>query len=992
MLELIGLGDSLVGRTCSWVLEQRRGNDLSAAAVVFPSRRFGFFLRQELARALGASFFPPALFAIEAFFAELFRLNAPGVRVLSELEAAHAVHESCLSVFQGRMYGDRQVGDFAHFLPWAQKVLAALEEIQAEGGRVQGIDFDQYEAFAALGEYHLPYKDFIRRIPGLLADLGERLSGRVQATAGMACRRMAELAAAGSLQTPPADRWAFSGFNAMNASEKALFRFFRRERQACFFLRSDPAALDDPRSPFRLQAETLQALDLEKPARLPPSSAWNDLAGKVEIHPCDGVESEAYHAFRLLEGACRGRDEEGRRRVAVMLPSAATLIPFVQGAVSRFDQGGDGLPFNITLGYPLERTPMMQLVESLLAILEHGGGDDIAADDYLQLIRHPYVKISGGADDREPLKRGIHLLEGIIHGQNLTRVTAAGLEAALEAMLPSTLGRDDPQLAAAVMSQVAALHRRFVPQGITAVPALLAFLRGALESVGSEGNRGAHLFLNEYAAAALAVLDELEEFAASRQAALRAADASGMAALVRGLFRGRAIRFEGSPLAGVQVMGPLEFRGLSFDEVIVLDALEGILPGTAKYDPLLPADIRALFALRDHGDWERIYALNFFSLLGAARRVHILYPRRSEEGQERERSRYIERIVYEIEKRSGAAPAATAIPLPFAIGARKLRRAEKTEAVRARLERLSLSPSSLETYVRCPLQFYFRRILGLEERQEVAAESEGGIIGTIAHEALKAFYEKYPDAGAMSGAGWRAVDAEMREQVEAAFRRLHFDPGKGLERIRAWGLVRQLCRFVREDRERLAAGGIRVGPLEEWLEGEHAVPGRSSPAALRGRLDRCETQQERLRIIDYKTGGFQYSPAGLLTAGPVADALAARGEGEYLRALAAFRKKYPGMQLLVYLLLAAQARGLGWERLDGAYVLLRSRERFFKPLFPMQERSELGPGEKAGILQEFDRDLGALLGDLYAREYFLANPDDERHCAYCPFRLPCGNL
>ena len=992
MLELIGLKDSLVGRTCSWVLEHRRGNDLSAAAVVFPSKRFGFFLRQELARAVGGNFFPPALFPIEAFFEELFRLNAPGVRVLSELEAAHAVHESCLAVFPGRMYGNRPVGDFASFLPWAQKVLAALEEIQAEGGRVQGIDFEQYETFAELGEYHLPYKDFIRRIPELLAELGERLGGRLQATRGMACRRVAELAAAGSLETPPAARWAFSGFNAMNASEKALFRFFRDERQAWLFLRSDPAALDDPRSPFRLQAETLQTLGLEKPAHLPPSPAWNDLAGKVVLHPCDGVESEVYHAYRLLEEACRGRDEEGRRRVAVLLPSPATLIPFVQGAVSRFDQGGNGLPFNITLGYPLERTPMMQLVESMLAILEHGGGNDIGADDYLQLIRHPYVKISGGGDDREPLKRGIHLLEDIIHGQNLTRFTAAGLEAALDAVLRGALAGSDPELAAAVMSQVAALHRRFIPQPIADVPALLAFLRNALESVGSEGNRSAHLFLNEYAAAALAALDELEEFAASRQAALRAADAAGMAALVRGLFRGRAIRFEGSPLQGVQVMGPLEFRGLSFDEVIVLDALEGILPGTAKYDPILPADIRAIFAIRDHGDWEKVYAFNFFSLLGAAGRVHILYPRRNEEGQEHERSRYIERIAYEIEKRTGAAPATAAIPLPFAIGERKLRRVEKTAAVRARLDRLSLSPSALETYVRCPLQFYFHRVLGLEERQEVAAESEGNLIGTIAHEALKAFYEQYPDAAAMAGAGWRALDTELQGQVEAAFRRLHFDPGKGLERIRAWGLVRQLRRFVREDRERLAAGGVRVGPLEEWLGGEHAVPGRSSPAVLKGRLDRCETQGERLRIIDYKTGIFRYSPAGLLAAGPRADALAARSEGDYLRALDAFGEKYPGMQLLIYLLLAAQARGLGWERLDGAYVLLRSRDRFFKPLFPMKEKSELEPGDRAGIMQAFDRDLGALLGDLYSREYFLANPGDERHCSYCPFRLPCGNL
>ncbi|HOW45315.1 MAG TPA: PD-(D/E)XK nuclease family protein [Candidatus Aminicenantes bacterium] len=992
MLELIGLGDSLVERTCSWVLEHRRGNDLSAAAVVFPSKRFGFFLRQELARAVGGNFFPPALFPIEAFFEELFRLNAPGVRMLNELEAAHAVHESCLAVFPGRMYGSRPLGDFASFLPWAQKVLASLEEIQSEGGRTQGIHFEQYEQFTELGEYHLPYKEFIRRIPELLADLGGRLGGRMQATRGMACRRVADLAAAGALETPPAARWAFSGFNAMNSSEKALFRFFRAERRARLFLRSDPAALDDPRSPFHLQAETLLALDMEKPAPAPPSPAWNDLAGKVVLHPCDGVESEVYHAYRLLEEACRGRDEEGRRRVAVLLPSPATLIPFVQGAISRFDQGGDGLSFNITLGYPLERTPMMQLVESMLAILEHGGEDGIAAEDYLQLIRHPYVKISGGGGDREPLKRGIHLLEDIIHGQNLTRFTAAGLEAALEAEIRGTPGPDGPELAAAVMTQVAALHRRFIPQGVRDVPALLAFLRGALESVGSESNRGAHLFLNEYAAAALAALEELEEFAASRQAALWAADAAGMAALVRGLFRGRTIRFEGSPLQGVQVMGPLEFRGLSFDEVIVLDALEGILPGTAKYDPILPADIRAIFAIRDHGDWEKVYAFNFFSLLGAAGCVHILYPRRNEEGQDHERSRYIERIAYEIEKRTGAAPAASAIPLPFAIGERKLKRVEKTAAVRARLDRLPLSPSSLETYVRCPLQFYFRKVLGLEERPEVAAESEGGLIGTIAHEALKAFYEKYPDAGAMAGAGGRALDAELQAQVEASFRRLHFDPGKGLERIRAWGLVRQLGRFVREDRERLAAGGVRVGPLEEWLGGEHAVPGRSSPAVLKGRLDRCETQGERLRIIDYKTGVFQYSPAGLLAPGSGADALAARSEGEYLRALAGFGKKYPGLQLLVYLLLAAQARGLGWERLDGAYVLLRSRDRFFKPLFPMKGKRELGPGERDVIMQAFDRDLGLLLGDLYSRDYFLANPEDERHCSYCPFRLPCGNL
>jgi len=78
MLELIGLQEDLVERTCRKVMEHREGSDLSATAVVFPSKRFGFFLRHELSRALAGNFFPPALFSIEAFFEALYKMNFPG--------------------------------------------------------------------------------------------------------------------------------------------------------------------------------------------------------------------------------------------------------------------------------------------------------------------------------------------------------------------------------------------------------------------------------------------------------------------------------------------------------------------------------------------------------------------------------------------------------------------------------------------------------------------------------------------------------------------------------------------------------------------------------------------------------------------------------------------------------------------------------------------------------------------------------------------------
>ena len=111
--------------------------------------------------------------------------------ILDELEAAHAVYESAVSVFPDGMYGSRQIAGFASFLAWAQKILAALEEILTEGGRIAGIDFAQYRQFAALGDYHRSYKEFILKIPDLLADLACRLESRRQATRGLASRALA---------------------------------------------------------------------------------------------------------------------------------------------------------------------------------------------------------------------------------------------------------------------------------------------------------------------------------------------------------------------------------------------------------------------------------------------------------------------------------------------------------------------------------------------------------------------------------------------------------------------------------------------------------------------------------------------------------------------------------------------------------------------------------------------------------------------------------
>jgi hypothetical protein len=551
----------------------------------------------------------------------------------------------------------------------------------------------------------------------------------------------------------------------------------------------------------------------------------------------------------------------------------------------------------------------------------------------------------------------------------------------------------DSELAAAVKTEVASLHQRFFPEKINDFSSLLAFLRQALASVGSDRNRQAHLFLNEYVGAALQALEELEDFASARLETFTAARIQDLAALVRLHFHHKTISFEGSPLAGVQVMGPLEFRGLSFDEVIILDALEGILPGTTKYDPLLPADIRKIFRIRDHGDWEKIYAFNFFSLLGAARRVHILYPRQDEGDKDCERSRFIERIVYEVEKRTGHAPEALTMPIPFVVTDRAMRKIKKSRACSAKLESLTLSPSSLETYVSCPLQFYFSKIIGMKEREEIVAETEGGIIGTIAHETLLGFYQKCQAAGSLAKFSHKALDEDLENFLFAAYRNFNFDPEKGLEKIRAWTLLEQLRKFIRDDWQRMADHHVQVVMLEKELTGTIPVSWRPQPVAIKGRIDRCEAEGELLRVIDYKTGNFRLSADNMLKVSFSAQRLISGSEGEYLQALNDFHKKYQGMQLLIYLLLMAQKENKPWAELDGAYVLLKEQDNFYRCLFAKgRKKGEMDTKEKSAVMDGFRFDLGEILRDLYTNEYFLANPGDERYCSFCPFRLPCGNL
>ena len=146
------------------------------------------------------------------------------------------------------------------------------------------------------------------------------------------------------------------------------------------------------------------------------------------------------------------------------------------------------------------------------------------------------------------------------------------------------------------------------------------------------------------------------------------------------------------------------------------DALEGVLPETKKYDPLLPPDVRRLFGIRDYTDWEKLFAFNFYSLIGGARTVHILYPQKKR-GKTPNRADSSNGSSSRWKRKRGYGEQTWETALAFSLRPRKLKEVAKDEAIFEKLKRIHLSPTAIETYIKCPLKFYFERIVGLRERE-----------------------------------------------------------------------------------------------------------------------------------------------------------------------------------------------------------------------------------------------------------------------------------
>lgn len=948
------------------ILAREHADGLADCRIIFPHHRPARYLMARLARHpdIAKPLLAPSCQTFGEFVRELRRgLYHDSLREAGELDKAALLHETVSELrggIPGLLEGLRLETD--RFLPWGIRLAGLLDELMRHGLPPRDLLLDEEEALpearALLGHIEKVYETY------LAALAREHLT-----TEGNDCRLVLR-----RLDDVPAllagQRILIAGFYALSGAEDALFRRLWEAGLADVLWHSDPAgaATADPEGAHWSCGE---------------HHSWARRWG-AKLHVKPEVSPNIPPRLRFIEAYDRHSELLALSRelaalpedqaAGVILPDEALLPPVLHHLPER--------ECNISMGYPLDRASLAQLLESVLVLAENSENGRCRRRDLSALIRHPYLKtlVLPGDGDVRPLRAVFRQWEQHLRASG-GRIDPHGFAPDYAALDMTGQAREIETLRAAV---VRSCIDAFAKAGT------LAELAGALRGmIALLVEHGGSLWRDH--------LLDAECLCRMRGSVLPALSSSRLAhaplarhtlhAILRELIRLERVPFEPDPITGLQVVGMLETRLLRFPRLFILEATEDRLPGGAGHDPLLPDSLRARLGLPDASTRDIVAAYTFFRLLAGADEAVIFYRQGDAPGlldATPSRSRFVEMLLWEEEQRRGSLirpgePPVERVVLPLSPLRVSAQAIEKTEAVRqalfGHLEARGLSPSSLDAYMMCPKAFFLRQICGLRPPEEIGENGDPAALGSMIHGLLKDFLAPHlgreTDVAALDGDDL-ADRFSLALRAQAFHAALPFDARIMLDRT---GRER-LRRFLRNQPR------TTILALEQLVEAK--VPFLDRTVRLHGYVDRLDLRGTEGMVIDYKTGRVQKAKNGLWNDAGLWQTLEnwRPDDGPEADPLARLAELAGSTQMPLYMLLADDGGHV--SPTSAAWVELREDGKeipYFPPRMGQEARREF-----VNVLTP--RLLAFLLRHMAEAGSFVPLPGER--CRFCDVRGACG--
>ncbi len=937
----------------------RYKTDLSSFCFVFPGRRAGLFFRHYLSSLVSTPVWSPQILTINEFFEELSPVvTADSISLLFDLHKVYKdVVDSDITFDEFISWGEMFLNDFndidKHLVDAGQlyRNLASLKELEDDYSYLTEAQRKVIEEFWGIvnkAKWSPDKEKFINvwdKLHDVYSGFVNLLNEKGEAYDGMHHRIIAEKIQKLELPGLPYEKIIFAGFNALTPVEDQLFEYYKNSGKADFFWDHSKWIINNSLSGGSSASGNYGAGFFIKDniRKFPPPHDWilpepeNIRTSDITIVPV----TTSLDQIREVTGFLSDK-KGGDLSTALILADETMLIPALHGIPEKIEH------VNITMGYPLKNTPAYGLTELLVNLqsqLRTGKDGKVWFHHKLVIpvIQHQYISVLADERSKELLK--------YIISKNRLFIEASEFS--------------DNELFSLIFRKV---------ESTADIP---VYLKSIFERIFAKlQDSNDKVIEQEFIYTIYKTINRLEDILGAQGKEI---EPQTWFRLLKKLLEFQTVPFEGEPLAGLQVMGILETRALDFENLIILNLNEGVFPRTAPPNTFIPYTLRKGFGLPTIEHQDNIFSYYFFRLIHRAKKVSLVYTTSTQGNRSGEMSRFIYLLKYlypnEVKERTYIEEVRL-LPSPAII-------TPKTGKVQNILNEFlkpgerELSPSSLSTYLSCPLKFYYSKIAEIKEPDEIIEDADARIFGLIFHDVAEKLYS--PFKGKVMNENdldkLMANTSKIKELVSQAFKKYltDFDYRQtgylnlyGKNSVVIEVVQKYILQFLRTEKRNCP---FTVNDLEK--EVRTTISTEKYSVNIKGVVDRIDMKDGIYRVIDYKTGASKNT---------VKDLKLLFDPGKHSDIKAVF-------QTILY-----------------SYLLYQNdRSRKYRPgILNIKDLYKNNPSVNIvinkkeilleDVIDEFLQYLHDLLDEIFDPEIPFTQTKDQKKCEYCPYRILCNRF
>ena len=914
-------------------LLQKFPENMEKVAVVLPSKRAVVFLKHYLSQKIDKPIFLPEFYSIEEFTEKL-----SGLQVLDNISLQFKLYQTYLT------HPPKKLESFDDFLKWSNVLLHDFNEIDRNLVEAESIytnlrNVKELESWNvedwSLSETNLTdmQTDYISFFEGMLKwynDFNQKLIQDNTAYQGLAYRKAAEQIS--NVEIKWEKVW-FVGLNALTKSEQEIVDYLKKENVARVFWDADKFYYDNKLHEaggfLREQRAKWSEIDFKG-----VGDYFNQPKESFDVIACPKNVTQAKVASEVLKDFTKV--DLDNSNTAIVLADEALLFPVLHNLPSAIKQ------LNVTMGSPLKNTTLFAFVEALFKMQIHAEkyqNNAFYYKDIISVIEHPYFSKLADANEVLAFKR-------FIIKDNIVFVSKSNLATSFKK---------------SKLSNIFDIWRKS-DDALSCISKLIEDLK--LPLVGVSASIESEVLATFYKSWTI-----LNNLLADNNFDI---ELKTLQIVMQQLVSKEMIPFKGEPLKGVQLMGILESRTLDFKNVIILSVNEGKLPKGKSVNSFIPYDMKRYFKLPTYAESDAVFSYHFYRLLQRAQNITLIYNSETDDFGSGEKSRFVTQLLTEYKGEisekvfKGAElemPKSKEIVIPN-IGLDKELKSWAEKGV---------SPSAINKYNNCSLQFYYHYLAKIRVDDEVDEYADASTLGSAIHKALE---DNYP-LGILTEQYVKDHTQAILNDIKAYFIEELSEQGmKEGKNYLSLQIAHKLTKdFLNLEIKLLQEANsknkqIKIVGKEEELK--HFVNIDGIDFNLIGNADRVDFEGDLLRIIDYKTGKVESKEVEF---------------SEY-HELVDSSKKAKAFQLLMYayLYLKMNPNYIGLEVVAGNFSFKNLKPGLITVANKTGKQREVIKID-AQVLDEFEEQLEFVLTKILNNDF--EQTSEVKNCEWCDYKSVC---